>query len=81
MSLRPKKTKGRIKKQTLPKQRKFNVGYMTRIFEQSGRYESKSKAKEAAKKIGDRYYFRYTKVKGTYPNNVQLWKSKKPEWK
>lgn len=84
MSLRPK-TRKRPKKSrektTLPKERKFKVGYMTRIFEEAGRYESKSKADNAAEKLGDRYYTRKTKVRGTYPLTVQLWKCKKPEWK
>lgn len=68
----------------LPKERKFNVGHITRIFEEAGRYRSRTDAAEAADKLGDRYYTRVTKVKVkdyADPRPFQLWKKKKPAWK
>lgn len=87
MSLSPKKTKKKAKSKnttSLPRERKFKVGYMTRIFEEAGRYGSRTDAADAAEALGDRYYTRVTKVKVrdyAKPKPFQLWKYKKPAWK
>jgi hypothetical protein len=69
----------------MPRERKFKVGYMTRVFEEAGKFGSKTDASDAAERLGDRYYTRITKIKEremtARPKRYQLWKCKKPEWK
>ena len=77
--------KQHVKKESKPqRQRKFKIGYMTRVFDDAGRFSSKTDASDAAKKLGPRYYTRITRVKVRdyeHPKPYQLWKCKKPEWK
>ena len=67
-----------------PKTRKFkNIGggLYTFIFEDAGKFGSKTEVEEAKKKIGDDYYTRTTRVKirdYANPKPFQLWKKKKP---
>ena len=83
MSLPIKKGRKKKPKSNLPKQRKFKIGHITRIFDLHKKFtgfqfNNRNLAEEEAEKLQkQRFYTRISKVKHGYA----VWKCKKPEWK